>query len=135
MGRASARHKVKQQMAQSGLRRKLYWGGGLISLALGIIGAFLPLLPTVPFIILAAFCFARSNPVWEEKLLSHPRYGPHIRAWREKGAISRRGKWAATAAFIFSIALGFILLEMPWSFIPLGVAIICGSWLWSRPEG
>lgn len=121
-------------MAQETMQRKLFFGGGMISLALGIVGAFLPLLPTVPFVILAAYCFARSSPVWEQKLLSHPRYGPHIKAWREKGAISRRGKWAAMAAFALSIGLGFWMLTLPWSFIPLGVALICGSWLWTRPE-
>lgn len=116
------------------LKQKLWFGAGMIALALGVIGAFLPLLPTVPFVILAAFCFARGSPAWEQKLLAHPRYGSHIRKWRDKGAVSRRAKWAATAAFAVSSALGFATLALPWALLPVCVAVICGSWLWMRPE-
>jgi len=116
------------------MKRQLYLAAGILSVALGTIGIFLPLLPTVPFMILAAFCFAKSSPALEKRLIEHPRFGPHILAWREKGAVSRKGKWAATAAFAVSIALGFWMLAVPFSLIPLGVAVICGSWLWTRPE-
>ena len=121
-------------MSDRPIRRIAYLSGGIISVALGAIGAFLPLLPTVPFLILAAFCFARSNPVWEQKLLNHPRYGATLRAWREKGVVGRRAKWAATSAFILSAVLGFVMLSLPWSLIPLGVGLVCGTWLWRRPE-
>ncbi len=103
-------------------------------MGLGTIGIFLPLLPTVPFMILAAFCFARSSPALEAKLLGHPRYGPHLVAWRQKGVVSRRAKWSATLAFAVSIVLGFVTLAMPWSLVPPGVALICLGWLWQRPE-
>lgn len=112
----------------------VYRIAGLAAVALAAVGVFLPLLPTVPFLILAAFCFARSNPAWEKRLLDHPRYGPHLSAWRQKGIVSRKAKWSATAAFTVSIALGFATLRLPWSLIPLAVAIICGGWLWQRPE-
>ena len=108
---------------------------GLAALGLGTIGIFVPLLPTVPFYILAAFCFARGHPVWEARLLAHPRFGPHIRAWREKGAVSRKGKIAATVAFAVSIALGLATLVWPWVVVPPVVALVCLSWLWTRPEG
>jgi uncharacterized protein len=116
------------------IRRIAYLSAGIVSVALGAIGAFLPLLPTVPFLILAAFCFARSNPVWEQKLLNHPRYGATLRAWREKGVVGRRAKLAATGAFAVSAVLGFTMLSVPWSLIPLGVGLVCGTWLWLRPE-
>lgn len=121
-------------MSQSPIRRIAYLSAGIAAVGLGTVGAFIPLLPTVPFLILAAFCFARSNPVWEQKLLNHPRYGAVLRAWREKGIVGRRAKWAATSAFGFSAALGFAMLRLPWSFVPLGVGLICGTWLWRRPE-
>ncbi len=121
-------------MKDWGPRRIIWASAGLISVALGAIGAFLPLLPTVPFLLLAAFCFARSNPAWEQRLLNHPRYGASLRLWREKGAIGRRGKYAATAAFVISIALGWAMMPLPWSLVPVGVALICGSWIWTRPE-
>lgn len=121
-------------MSDRSIRRIAYLSAGIISVALGTIGAFLPLLPTVPFLILAAFCFARSNPVWEQRLLNHPHYGATLRAWREKGVVGRRAKWAATAAFVFSGGLGLAMLSLPWSVIPLGVGLVCGTWLWLRPE-
>jgi uncharacterized protein len=97
------------------------------------LGAFLPLLPTVPFVILAAFCFARSNPAWERRLIEHPRFGPHIKAWRQRGAISRHGKRAALAAFAVSAVVGLVSIAFPWSLIPLAVALIGGSWIHTRP--
>jgi uncharacterized protein len=116
------------------IKRRLYLGAGILSVALGAIGTFLPLLPTVPFMILAAFCFARSSPALEAKLMNHPRYGPHLLAWREKGVVSRKGKIAASFAFAISIALGFATMRWPWSLIPPVVAVICLGWLWQRPE-
>ena len=116
------------------MRRHLYLIAGFLSIGLGAIGAFLPLLPTVPFMILAAFCFARSSPRLEAKLLNHRQFGPHIRRWREHGAISRRGKVAAVAAFGFSIALALILSPWPWFLVPIAAALIGGSWIWTRPE-
>ena len=116
------------------MKRSFYLAGGLLSVGLGVIGAFLPLLPTVPFLILAAFCFARSNPAWEARLLNHPRYGATLRQWRERGVVSRKAKLAASGAFAVSIALGFLTLAWPWSLIPVAVALLCGGWLWMRPE-
>lgn len=122
-------------MNQGGpISRALWLGLGMASVGLGVIGAFLPILPTVPFMILAAFAFSRSNPAWEAKLLNHPRYGASLRAWREKGIISRTGKQAATGALAVSIAMGFLFLSLPWSLIPPGVALLCLSWIWTRPE-
>src|SRR5687767_2704143 len=91
-----------------------YLALGFLSLGLGVIGVFLPLLPTVPFMILAAFCFARSSPRLEAKLLDHAQMGPHIRAWREKGAVSRKGKRAALIAFGASAIVGIFSLSFPW---------------------
>ena len=107
---------------------------GFLSLALGAVGAFLPLLPTVPFMLLAAFFFARSSPRMERRLLEHPVVGPHILAWRSRGAISRRGKRAALFAFAISAVVGLVTLAFPWSLLPLLAALIGGSWIWTRPE-
>ncbi len=113
--------------------RPLYAFVGLASLLLGGIGVFVPLLPTVPFVILAAFCFARSSPRLERWLLEHESLGPHILAWRSRGAISPAGKRAAVVAFLVSSVAGLALLPFPWSLVPVAAALIGGSWVLSRP--
>lgn len=114
--------------------RTAYFIAGILSLMLGALGVVLPLLPTVPFMLLAAFCFARSNPRLERWLTEHPSFGPHIHAWRSRRAISRKGKKAALFCFAASAILGFVLLAPPWSFVPLAVALIGGSWIATRAE-
>ncbi|AHC46515.1 hypothetical protein AX27061_2052 [Achromobacter xylosoxidans NBRC 15126 = ATCC 27061] len=69
---------------------------GCAMLALGVIGAFLPVMPTTIFLILAVACFSRSSPRLERWLLDSPTYGPSLRAWREQGAVSRKGKLYAS---------------------------------------
>lgn len=114
--------------------RSLYLLLGLAALALAVVGLFVPLLPTVPFLILAAFLFSRGSRRLEEWLVQHPRLGPPIRAWREGGSISRSGKRSAYAAFLVSAALGFMLLPWPVSVMPALVGVACGRWIATRPE-
>lgn len=116
------------------MTRHLYLVAGFAALALGSIGVILPLLPTVPFVILAAFCFARSSPRLEAWLLDHHVFGLHIRNWRDQRAITKRGKRAAIAAFAVGIVIALIFLKMPWNLIPVAAALICGTWIWTRNE-
>ena len=116
------------------IARRLWLVTGIASFALGSVGIVVPLLPTVPFYILAAFCFARSNAAWEARLLAHPAIGPHIVAWRDRGSISRKGKLAATIAFVVSIVIGAVTLALPWVLAPPAVALVSLSWLWTRPD-
>ena len=116
------------------MRRILYLIAGWTALALGAVGIALPVLPTVPFVILAAFCFARSSPRLEAWLVEHPRFGHHIVAWRTRGAISRKGKVAALIAFACSAIVALLFAPMPWKLIPLAAAAIGGTWIWTRPE-
>ena len=116
------------------MKRIFYLISGYIALGLGIAGIPLPILPTVPFILLAAFCFARSSPKLEQYLLDHKVFGPHIVSWRERGAISRKGKIAALVTFAASIGLAAVFAPMPWALAP-AAALIGGTWIWTRPEG
>ena len=116
------------------MMRLAYLLAGWTALLIGAAGVLLPLLPTVPFVILAAFCFARGSPRLERWLVEHRRFGPHIAAWRTRGAISRAGKRAALACFAISAALGLVLLAFPWSLLPLVAAAAGGSWIATRPE-
>lgn len=117
-----------------GLRRYLWTGAGLGFVAVGAVGAFLPLLPTVPFLLLALVCFTKGNPAWEQRLLQHPRYGPSLRQWRERRAISRRAKKAALGAMAISVVITALAAGWPWVLIPLGVMALSGSWIWTRAE-
>ncbi len=107
---------------------------GLVALGLGIVGAVLPIMPTVPFLLLAALCFARSNPAWERKLLDHPTWGPQLRDWRERRAISRPAKLAALTAMAAGAIFTGATLGAPWVYLSIAILLIAGSWIATRNE-
>lgn len=115
------------------MKKPVYRALGLLSVALGLIGAVLPLLPTTPFLILAAYFFARSHPEWEARLLAHPKIGPSILAWRDHGAIPLFAKCLATLLMAISGIGGWLTLPVPWCYVPGGVAVCVLSWMWTRP--
>ena len=110
---------------------------GLFCVLLGIIGAFLPIMPTTIFLILAAGCFARSSPRLEAWLLDHRYLGPSVRAWRETGAI----KPGAKAMAVISMAIGygiFWFTSRPAPLVAVLVALLVASFaafVISRPNG
>lgn len=116
------------------MTRALYFAAGWIALILGFVGIVVPLLPTVAFWILAAWCFTRSSPRLEAWLLDHPTAGPHIQAWRQRGAISRKGKIAASLALVASSAIGLVVLAAPMSLVPLVVCAAVAVFIWTRPD-
>lgn len=117
----------------AGVLRTAWLVVGIVSFVLGAVGIFVPILPTVPFMILAAFAFARANRKWEAWLLAHPVFGSHIRAWRERGAISRYGKRAGLLALAGSAVLGVVLLDGWVQWIPAAVAVVSGTFIATRP--
>ena len=114
--------------------RRLYLAAGVFFVALGAVGAALPLLPTVPFLLLAAFCFARSNPAWEQKLLDHPTWGPQIIDWRERGSVSRKSKVIAIGSIAAGVGFSWATIGFPWVWISIAVLVVCGGWIATRPE-
>jgi uncharacterized protein len=116
------------------VKRPLYRLFGLLALALGAAGAVLPLLPTTPFLLLAAYFFARSHPEWEARLLAHPWAGPAILAWRDHGAIPLVAKQAAMVMLTISGVTGWWLLDDAWRYLPSVIGIVVLAWMWSRPS-
>lgn len=83
---------------------------GLVMTVIGIVGVFLPLLPTTPFLLVAAWCFSRSSPRLEQWLLNHRTLGPPLADWRREGAISARAKTIAVG--LIAASYGFFLYRV-----------------------
>jgi len=81
---------------------------GWVFVALGVVGILLPLLPTTPFLLLAAYCFSRGSPKLLAWLLEHAHLGPPIHQWRAHGAIGTRVKVLALAFMAGSVGLSFL---------------------------
>lgn len=95
--------------------------GGLF-VALGVAGIFLPVLPTTPFMLLAAACFARSSDRFYNWLLDHPLFGKTVREWREYRSIPRRAKW--TAIIMMVVMLGTsIIFFVPYPYLKLALGL------------
>jgi hypothetical protein len=118
------------------MTRWVFLGLGWFFVALGIVGAFLPLLPTTPFLLLAVACFTRSSPKLEAWLMNHPRFGPPLQDWRRNGAISRKAKIAAVSLMAASYAIFLFGTSPPLWRALLVLAILAGSSLFivTRPD-
>ena len=108
---------------------------GYLSLTLGIVGIFLPILPTVPFLILAAYFFSKSSKKLHEWLLNHKTFGPQLRAWEENGAVSKKSKLVATVSILGGFLFQIFVLELSTTLlwilaITFAVVLI---YIWSRP--
>lgn len=105
------------------------------SLMLGALGVVLPLLPTTPFLLLAAWCFARSSPRFHDWLIHHPRFGPSIEAWRHQGAISHRAKGLALLSIAASLAIAVAAGVPHWGLLVQAACLAAVTvFILSRPE-
>ncbi|HKU05790.1 MAG TPA: YbaN family protein [Bradyrhizobium sp.] len=115
--------------------RIVYFCLGWVMVALGVIGALTPLLPTTIFLIIAAACFARSSPRLEAWLLDHPTFGKPLRDWRATGSIPRPAKIMACSG----MTMGFVIFwwgARPSLPLAAGVALLllaCAAYVVSRP--
>ena len=107
---------------------------GLTSLALGALGIFLPLLPTTPFVLVAAIAFANSSERLHQWLLDHNIFGPLIENWRRYGAISRNTKIISLVSMVAIVLISW-LLEVPSYVIVVQIAVlsISATFIATRP--
>lgn len=125
----------KPAMPPPTLTRWLFLALALLSLALGVIGIFLPVLPTVPFILLSAWAAARSSPRLLAWLENHTAFGPMLSEWRRGGVVRRRAKWAATGVMGASAAIMLVVVPNRWiALLAIGCMTCVLAWLWRRPE-
>jgi uncharacterized membrane protein YbaN (DUF454 family) len=116
--------------------RALFFVAGVVSLALGIAGIFLPVLPTTPLVLLAATCFARSYRPFHEWLLNHRVFGPTLRDWYEHRSLKRRTKLVAITTMAAGLGASVVFfVEHDWldaTLVALG--IVLGVWLYRLPS-
>lgn len=116
--------------------RVLLLSTGILSTLLGVLGIFLPLLPTVPLLLLAAACFVRSSERCHRWLLGHARLGPLIAGFLDGRGIPRRAKLRAIALVWLTISFSALwLVTHPWlkGLLPV-VALAVSLYLWGLPE-
>jgi len=109
--------------------------GGVLSLTLGVIGAFLPLLPTVPLVLLAAYCFARSSDRLHNWLLTHPLFGKILRDFESGKGVQRRIKVRAIVLIWLSMGLSGWIVGRPMVYVILALIGLAVSYnIWRLPE-
>jgi uncharacterized membrane protein YbaN (DUF454 family) len=108
---------------------------GWFFFALGVIGAFLPLLPTTPFLLLTAYFFARSSPRWHQWLLRQPHLGKLILDWQNHGVIRTKVKILATSMMIPLLTVSLMSTRVP-LIGQISAAVTCAAvlvFIWTRP--
>ena len=117
------------------VRRGLWIALAYVALALGLLGVALPGLPTTPFILVAAWAAAKGSRRLHEWLLAHRVFGPMVRDWQARGAVSRKAKRLATAMMALCAVIMFATAPKAWmAATGTGIMTIVAIWLWLRPE-
>ncbi len=94
---------------------KLFWLlAGLTSVAIGAVGVVLPLLPTTPFLLIAAFAFARSSARLNRWLREHRSFGPLIDNWHRDGSIDRKVKRIAIIVILMTLVITWLFGAALW---------------------
>ena len=115
---------------------RFFWiSAGLIAFGIGIAGIVLPLVPTVPLVLLASFCFAKSSKRLHRWLISHKTFGPMIHDWNRSGAINQNAKRTATisiiAVIVISVAVGVPQYVIIIQIVTLTFVLL---FIWTRPN-
>ncbi len=134
-------HDANEDSRSPGTGRPLPWPlraalivAGSLSLAVGVIGLFVPGLPTTVFVLIAAACAARASPRLHGWLLAHRVFGPIIGDWQDGGRVSRQAKHAATVSMTLCAGILWMVATPVWAGVGITVMAVVLAWLWRRPE-
>ena len=107
---------------------------GFVALALGLVGIVVPMLPTTPFVLLAAACYARSSVRLHDAMLAHRIAGPIIHEWQTHRAMPRKVKRVAYGLMLLSFGSSMLLMQSNWHRLLLGsIGLILLFFLWRVP--
>lgn len=117
------------------LRRLLWTLAGLVALLLGAIGVVLPLLPTTPFVLLAAYFFGKGSPRLRAWLIGHRTFGPLIADWEAHGAIPRPIKRLAVTVMALAF-LASVIAGLGWMILTIQAICLSGAavYILTRPD-
>ena len=120
------------------MRDKLFKGLlitiGWLSVILGVMGIFLPLLPTTPFLLLAAACFVRSSPRFYQWLVQHPWLGRYVLAYLEGSGIPKRAKYITIFMIFSTMSLSIYLVPLTWvKFLLVGIGLCVSIYILKQP--
>ena len=107
---------------------------GWLSVVLGVLGIFLPLLPTTPFLLLAAACFVRSSPKFYQWLVQHPKLGRYVLAYLEGSGIPKRAKIITIIMIWATMSLSIYLVPLIWvKFLLVGIGVCVSIYILRQP--
>jgi len=131
----SKTRKLNQQSVLNRVVRVLLFAAGNISLALGVIGIFLPLLPTTPFLLLAAACYVRSSNKFYTWLVSHPVLSKYVLAYLNGEGIPRKAKYYTLLTMWLTMGVSALIVPL-WQvqLLLLCIALMVSTYIWRLPE-
>ena len=116
-------------------RRYIYLAIGWLFTGLGFVGAFLPVMPTTPFLLVAVWAFSKSSPRLKAWLYNHPRFGYHIQAWFNQGAISRKAKILSVSFMSISVGFSIYISENTYVIVALILIVVSiATFILTRPS-
>lgn len=105
---------TETRLLDSRAARFLLVGAGCFFVGLGLLGVALPVLPTFPFLLLAAWCYARSSPRLYRRLVESRTFGPPLRQWRDNRTISPRARTSALLLVVLAFGTSISLVDAAW---------------------
>jgi uncharacterized membrane protein YbaN (DUF454 family) len=108
------KHNIFVKLIKNQLLRTLVFVAGCTSVVVGVIGIFVPLLPTTPFILLAAWCFVRSSEKAHQWIYSHPAFGKALTDWEKNRSIAPGTKALAVSTILLSVVFIWVKVNNEW---------------------